>query len=136
MPEQVPASLLQQDSDSRPYWDGLAQGELRIQRCASCSKAVFYPRSLCPHCHAATLNWIVATGRGSIYSYTVVHQAYGAFATATPFVVALIELEEGVRLMSRLVDPPHERIQIGAPVQVVFQNVDENLTLPYFRIIP
>ncbi|GLV55683.1 hypothetical protein KDH_25270 [Dictyobacter sp. S3.2.2.5] len=134
MPEQLPASLLQQDSDSRPYWEGLAQGELRIQRCTGCSQAVFYPRSLCPHCHATTLEWIVASGRGHIYSYTVVHQAYGAFAASTPFVVALIELEEGVRMMSRLVDPPGQHIQIGAAVQIVFQNVGDDLTLPYFHI--
>ncbi|GCE22358.1 Zn-ribbon domain-containing OB-fold protein [Dictyobacter kobayashii] len=135
MPEQLPISLLQQDSDSRPYWEGLAQGELRIQRCTSCSRAVFYPRALCPHCHASTLSWIVTTGKGEIYSYTVVHQAYGPFATDLPFVVAIIELEEGVRMMSRLVETPRERIQIGAAVQVSFQSVEENFTLPYFQLL-
>src|SRR5260370_34589789 len=110
MPGQIPASMLQPDSDSRPYWEGLAQGELRIQRCDSCSKAVFYPRSLCPHCFADQLSWIVASGRGTIYSYTVAHQGFGPFAEDIPFFVAIVELEEGVRMMSRIIDALHERV--------------------------
>lgn len=135
MPAQIPATLFQQDSDTRPYWEGLAQGELRIQRCASCSRAVFYPRSLCPHCHADNLSWIVASGRGTIYSYTVAHQAFGMFAEETPFIVAIIELEEGVRMMSRIIDAPRERVAIGLPVQVTFERAGENITLPYFRLV-
>ncbi len=135
MPAQIPASLFQQDSDTRPYWEGLAQSELRIQRCDACSRAVFYPRSICPHCHADQLSWIVASGRGTIYSYTVAHQAFGMFADETPFIVAIIELEEGVRMMSRIIDAPRERVAIGLPVQVTFETVGENITLPYFRLL-
>lgn len=135
MPGHLPASLLVQDSDSRPYWEGLAQGELRIQRCNACAKAVFYPRALCPHCYADQLSWIVASGKGTIYSYTVAHQAFGPFAADVPFVVALIELEEGVRMMSRLLDAPRERVTIGAAVRVTFEKVEEDLTLPYFRLL-
>ena len=90
MPAHIPASLIQQDSDSRPYWEGLVQGELRIQRCNACSKAVFYPRSICPYCHADSLSWIVASGKGTIYSYTVAHQGFGPFAEDVPFIVAII----------------------------------------------
>lgn len=133
MSTQFPA--IQPDSDSRPYWEGLAQGELRIQRCDACSRAVFYPRSLCPHCYSEKLSWIVAIGRGTIYSYTVAHQAFGAFAADVPFVIAIVELEEGVRMMSRVIDAPRERIAIGARVQVTFEKAGEDLTLPYFRLI-
>jgi uncharacterized OB-fold protein len=133
MSTQFPA--IQPDSDSRPYWEGLAQGELRIQRCDACSRAVFYPRSLCPHCYSEKLSWIVAIGRGTIYSYTVAHQAFGAFAVDVPFVIAIVELEEGVRMMSRVIDAPRERIAIGARVQVTFEKAGEDLTLPYFRLI-
>ncbi len=129
------SSMLQQDSDSRPFWEGLAQGELRIQRCATCAKAVFYPRSICPYCHSDQLEWIVTSGKGTIYTYTVVHQAFGAFVEDVPFVVALVELEEGVRMMSRIVDAPRERVTIGAPVRVTFAGAGEELTLPYFRLI-
>lgn len=135
MPAHLPASLLTQDSDSQPYWEGLAQGELRIQRCNACSKAVFYPRAICPHCFADQLSWIVASGRGTIYSYTVAHQAFGPFAQDTPFIVAIIELEEGARMMSRLLDAPRERVTVGAAVQVTFEKVEEELTLPYFRLL-
>ncbi len=135
MSAHLSASMLQQDSDSRPYWEGLRQGELRIQRCDACGRAVFYPRALCPHCHAATLSWIVASGRGTLYSYTVVHQAFGPFAAVTPFFVAIVELEEGVRMMTRIIDAPRERIAIGAAVHVTFEQVGEDLTLPYFHLL-
>jgi uncharacterized protein len=134
MPAQISASMLQQDSDSRPYWEGLQQGELRIQRCDACECAVFYPRAFCPHCHADTLSWIVASGRGTIYSYTVVHQAFGPFAAEAPFCAAIVELEEGVRMMTRIINAPRERIVIGAAVRVTFEQVGEDLTLPYFRL--
>ncbi len=135
MSAQLPASMLQQDSDSRPYWEGLAQGELRIQRCDACARAVFYPRALCPHCFSERLLWIVASGKGTIYSYTVAYQAFGPFATETPFVVAIVELEEGVRMMTRIVDASRERITVGATVQVTVASVGEDFTLPYFRLI-
>lgn len=132
MPTQLPP--IQQDSDSRPYWEGLAQGELRIQRCDSCSRAIFYPRALCPYCHSEKISWIVASGKGTLYSYTVAHQAFGAFAADAPFNIAIVELEEGVRMMSRIVDAPREQVAIGAKVQVTFQQIGEDLTVPYFRL--
>ncbi len=135
MPGHIPASMLQQDSDSRPYWEGLAQGELRIQRCKSCARAVFYPRALCPHCHSDQLEWIVASGKGTIYTYTVAHQGFGPFAADVPFVIALVELEEGARMMSRILDAPRERVTIGAAVSVTFEGTGEDLTLPYFRLV-
>jgi len=135
MPGHIPASLLQQDSDSRPYWEGLAQGELRIQRCQTCAKAVFYPRAICPHCHSDQLEWIVASGKGTIYTYTVAHQAFGPFAADVPLVIALVELEEGARMMSRIIDAPRERVTIGAAVSVTFAAIGEELTLPYFRLV-
>ena len=135
MPEHISASMIQQDSDSRPYWEGLAQGEIRIQHCNTCSKAVFYPRSICPHCHADSLSWIVASGKGNIYSYTVAYQGFGTFAADVPFVVAIVELEEGARMMSRIVDTPRERIVVGAEVRVTFERVSEDLTLPYFHLV-
>jgi uncharacterized OB-fold protein len=127
--------MLKQDSDSRPYWEGLAQGELRIQHCNACSKAVFYPRLICPHCHADQLSWIAASGKGTIYSYTVAHQGFGPFAADVPFVIAIVELEEGARMMSRIVDAPRERVAVGAAVRVTFESVGEDLTLPYFRLV-
>lgn len=145
MPVQIP---IDSDGDSRMYWEGIARGELRIQRCDACSHPVFYPRSICPHCFSDQLSWIAASGKGTIYAYTVVHQAFGAFAGDVPFVVAIVELEEGVRMMTRISGSPllhdksgghqsggHKRVTIGAPVHVTFESVAEDVTLPYFRLV-
>lgn len=134
MSAQPPSFGIASDSDSQPYWDGIAQGELRIQRCDACSRAIFYPRSLCPHCHSNQLSWITATGKGTIYSYTVAHQAFGSFANDAPYVVAIVELAEGARMMTRIIDAPRERIAIGVSVQVAFTPLSEEITLPYFRL--
>jgi uncharacterized OB-fold protein len=132
MPGQLPPLAI--DSDSRPYWEGLTQGELRIQRCDACSRHVFYPRSICPHCSADRLSWITATGKGTIYSYTVAHQAFGPYTDEVPFVVAIVELEEGVRIMTRIVGTPPEQVRIGVAVHVTFATISEELTLPYFQL--
>ncbi|QBD74749.1 Zn-ribbon domain-containing OB-fold protein [Ktedonosporobacter rubrisoli] len=132
MSAQIPQPM--RDGDSQPYWEGLEQGKLLIQRCASCSHHVFYPRSLCPHCFSEQLSWVRASGKGTIYSYTVAHQAFGPFAEQAPFVVAIVELEEGVRMLTRIVAAPRERIAIGAAVHVTFEAVAEDMTLPYFRL--
>jgi len=141
---QIPQPVL--DGDTRPYWEGVARGELRIQRCEACGRYVFYPRSICPYCHADRLGWVTASGEGTIYSYTVVHQAFGPFADQPPFVVALVELAEGVRMLTRIVGADGSRvpsqIAIGAPVRVMFEQVApadgkdsaEPLVLPYFQL--
>jgi uncharacterized protein len=122
------------DSDSRSYWEGLSHGELRIQHCDHCSRNVFYPRSICPHCFSQKLSWITAIGRGTIYSYTVVHQAYGAFADTVPFVIAIVELEEEVRMMTQIVNTPREEIAIGKPVIITYHKISDEVTLPYFQV--
>jgi len=133
MPEQIPQTT--PDGDSQLYWEGIARGELRIQRCATCTRYVFYPRAICPHCFSDRLSWVAASGRGTIYSYTVAHQAFGSFAKEVPFVIAIIELEEGVRMMTRIIGTSRERITIGAPVRVSFESIAEGPTLPYFRLV-
>jgi uncharacterized OB-fold protein len=135
MAEERFEAIPQSDPESQPYWEGIAQGELRIQRCTQCERHVFYPRSLCPHCHSDQLTWVVASGKGHIYSYTVAHRAFGPFAAETPFVVAIVELEEGVRLMTRIIGAPRERITIGAAVRVSFEQVAGRPPLPFFRLV-
>jgi uncharacterized OB-fold protein len=141
MPRPVP------DGDSRPYWEGVAQGELRIQHCDACGRHVFYPRALCPHCHVDRLSWVTASGDGTIYSYTVVRQAFGPFATQVPFVVAVVELAEAVRMLTRLtgveVDADgsvSDAVTIGAPVHVTIEQIEpgaegeEPFVLPCFQL--
>jgi uncharacterized OB-fold protein len=122
------------DGDTKPYWDAAKEHRLTIQRCQNCHEAIFYPRSLCPHCMSDRIEWIAASGKGTIYSYTVVHQSPAAFADIVPYVVALINLAEGVRLMSRVVDSAPADVKIGAPVEVVFEDVTPEISLPHFRL--
>ncbi|MCY0887144.1 MAG: Zn-ribbon domain-containing OB-fold protein [Alicyclobacillaceae bacterium] len=131
MDENFPRPVL--DSDSRPFWEGLQRHELWIQYCSLCHQHIFYPRSICPHCFSDDLVWKQSHGRGTIYSYTVVHTAFGPFAEETPYVVALVALDEGVRMMTRIVGVPGD-IEIGRKVVVTFADLAEDLTLPYFRL--
>jgi hypothetical protein len=132
MPGKIPKPLI--DSDSRTFWEGLGKNKLMIQKCEDCDKHIFYPRALCPHCFSEKVSWKKASGMGKIYSYTVVHRAFGPFAEQTPYVVAIVELEEGVRMMTRIIGD-RERIAIGKAVTVTFEQIEADLILPYFKLI-
>jgi uncharacterized OB-fold protein len=116
---------------SQPHWDGCREGRLRIQRCGACGRAVFIPQPLCPACHATELSWIDCAGRGSLYSYTVVHRPRPEFAA--PYVVAIVELDEGAFLLTNLVDCDPAALAIGQRVEVAFRKMSEEITLPLFR---
>jgi uncharacterized OB-fold protein len=123
------------DADTGPYWEGIAGGELRLQRCQACDTVVFYPRAVCPHCLASPLGWFTAAGTGRVYSYTVAHRAFGEFAGQAPFTVALIDLDEGVRMMARIVDADPGGVRIGMPVQMVVRQIGD-ADLPCFQPAP
>jgi uncharacterized protein len=122
------------DDESRPFWDGLKREELMIQHCLTCDKFIFYPRLYCPHCFSDNVSWTKSSGWGHIYSYTVVHNAAPPFKNQTPFVVAIVELEEGVRMMSRIIGEQGQ-VQIDKTVSVIFEQIDDELTLPYFKLL-
>lgn len=129
--------LPQADPVSLPYWDSLRAGALELQRCEGCGKFIFYPRGICPHCFATDLRWEPVSVRGTIHSYTIIHRHWQpGFAAEAPYVVVLVDLEEGVRLVSNLVgvEPVPERITIGAPVELVYDAVTAEVTLPKFRL--
>jgi uncharacterized OB-fold protein len=120
------------DADSQPFWDGAKRGELLIQRCTDCQKWQFYPRLRCIRCGGA-VEWTLASGQGRVYSYTVVHRApHEAFAAIAPYVVALVDLAEGPRMMSRLRIAP-DAVRIGLGVHVAFEQLTDEVTLPVFR---
>jgi len=120
------------DADTEPHWAGIAAGELRLQRCTACDLAVFYPRAVCPHFFGARLTWFTARGAGQVYSYTVVHRAFGEFADQAPFTVALVDLDEGVRMMTRIVDAAPGQVEIGLPVELTVRQIAD-AELPCFR---
>ncbi len=121
--------------ETRSFWEAAHRHELVLQRCNACGRHVFYPRAVCPHCFAADLAWRRVSGRGTLHTFTVVHRGQRDFPLGTPYVIAIVELAEGARLMTNLVgvepDPAH--IRIGMPVEVVFEDVSTELALPRFR---
>jgi uncharacterized OB-fold protein/acyl dehydratase len=116
-------------TDTRFFWEGTQAGELRIQRCAECGELRHPPGPMCPRCHAVKRDHVTATGRGTVYSYVVQHHP-PVPGREPPFVVALIELDEGVRMVGNLIGCPPEDVRIGMPVEVTFERVDDDLTLP------
>jgi uncharacterized OB-fold protein len=121
---------------SKPFWDGCKKHELLIQKCQDCQKAIFYPKMFCPQCLSSNLQWIKASGRGKIYSYMAVYSYQPTeFEGNVPYVVAIIDLEEGVRLMSNIIGCPPEKVKCDMKVKVVFDDVTESITLPKFQPI-
>lgn len=122
------------DEDSAPFWEYCRQHELRAQRCTSCGRLRHPPRPTCPSCGSTEFEWQRLSGRGTVYTYAVSHQAvHPALEGRIPFTHLIVELDEGVRMTSNLVEggPP---IDIGTPVEVVFEGVTEEITLPRFRV--
>ena len=124
------------DPVTRPFWESLKAHAIRLQRCGSCARFVFYPRAVCPSCLSAELVWTSVSGRGVVHAFTIAHRHPNpAFGAHVPYVVALIELEEGVRMLSNLVgvDATPAAVRIGLPVEIVYDDVTGEITLPRFR---
>lgn len=120
--------------DSRAFWEGCEHGRLLLVRCTACGQVSYYPRIACPICSGRGLEWIEASGRGAVYSHTTVHTSfYGAdWESDIPYTVLLIDLEEGPRMLSRLVGDD-EGLRTGAPVHVDFRAVNGR-SYPFFRL--
>lgn len=117
---------------STPFWDGVKDGKLLLQKCKSCGSFLNPPRPMCPKCQSVEQEWVPATGKGKIYSW-VTYQESPHPAFKAPYSAVLIELEEGVRIVSNMVKVKPEELQIGMPVQVTFEKVAEDLILPKFE---
>lgn len=122
------------DPWTEPYWTALREGNLLLQFCPSCQEHIFYPRQSCPYCLSEHLTWVKATGRGKVYAFTVVeNNAPSPFLDEMPFVIAIVILEEGVRLMTNIVDCDPATIYSEMPVTVTFEKLNDDITLPKFR---
>jgi hypothetical protein len=123
------------DADSRPYWEAAARGELVVQQCSSCATKRLPGRVLCPACWSDESEWVAATGRGTVYTFTMVHRAPSpAFADRVPYIVALIELEEGPRVVGNIVEGEAEHVRVGAPVSVRFERLNDDIALPQWAL--
>ncbi len=132
MSENPPIPLPIPTSLSAPHWEGGREGKLRIQRCRSCGEHVFIPQPACTQCLSGDLDWVESTGRGSLYSYTVVHRPQQPSFKA-PYVVIIVKLEEGFFMLSNLIDCDEPDIEIGIPLEVAFEKMSDDISLPYFR---
>lgn len=117
--------------ETAPYWEGAQAGELRIQRCRACTQAYFYPRPYCPHCGSNDVEWFATSGRATLASYIISMRAAPGFEA--PYVIAIVELEEGPRMMSNLVDvePSPDRLELDMPLEVRFEERGE-VAVPVF----
>ena len=128
-----PLPVKQPESDF--YWDKTKEHELWLRKCNACDKAYFYPRDFCPNCHSRDVTWVQSSGRGTVYAFSIVHRSPPPWRANCPYVTALVEVEDGARIPTILVEvePDPEKIQIGMPVEVVFDDVTEEITLPKFK---
>ncbi len=126
-------NLPRMETWSRPYWEATGRGELLLQHCAHCGEWQFYPRPLCTTCGEVP-EWELASGRGEVHTFTVIRQNRSApFKELGPYVVAMIQLDEGPRMMTNLVGCAIDDVRIGLPVQVHFVPADDEMALPFWR---
>jgi uncharacterized OB-fold protein len=119
--------------ESQPYWDAAAQGRLVLQRCAACGLVRHYPQLVCARCCMLDVEWIEASGRGAVHSWTVAHHAFHpAFKADVPYTLVTVDLVEGPRAMGRLAPGSQDRLRIGLPVRVSFPRNEAGTPLPLF----
>ncbi len=121
------------DIISREYWSGLDSGRLMIQRCPHCSHCQFYPRAMCASCGGEPA-WLEVSGRGTVYTFTVIRQnGVPAFRNDTPYVVAMIDIEEGVRLMGNITGCPVDEVRIGMDVRAYAVRAEPDIAIPLWE---
>jgi uncharacterized protein len=129
------ARLIPPASDlTQPYWDAARRRELVIQRCDSCDHWLFPPRAHCPVCGSDRLVWRPVSGRGSVYSFTVAHRPpHPVFAEQCPLTIAIVELEEGPRMLTNITGCEPGQVEVGMKVAVAFESIDDSdILLPVF----
>ena len=119
---------------TRPFWEAAKRHELVMPRCKTCDQLFFYPRSECPRCLGSDLEWVPVSGRGRLHSFTIINQPVNAaFRDDVPYVYAVVQLIEGPRMISNLVECDVESVSVDMPVEVVFDDVTPEWTLVKFK---
>lgn len=132
---EVPSKPIPQpDEPSRPFFDGALRGELMIQHCTSCSAFLAPGSRACTECLSEALEWVAASGRATLFTFAIMHQRYHpGFAAELPYNIAVVELAEGPRLNSAIVEVANDELRVGMPLVVTFDRVREDVALPKFR---
>ena len=128
-------SIPQSTPETAEFWAGAKRHELRIQRCKTCGRAYFFPRPFCPNCSSKEVEWFTASGRGKLYSYVINYRPAHGFQDWTPYVIAVVELDEGPRMMTNIIgiEPTPENLPVDLPVEVTWEEQSDDITLPLFR---
>ncbi|MDG5801779.1 Zn-ribbon domain-containing OB-fold protein [Streptomyces ossamyceticus] len=126
--------LPEADAFSRTYWDAAAEGRLLVRRCGACGRAHHYPREFCPHCWSEDVRWEEASGRATLYTWSVVHRNdLPPFGERVPYVAAVVDLAEGPRMMTEVVECAVADLRVGMEVEAVFRDAGE-FRVPVFRM--
>ncbi len=129
-----PVPVPQPESDH--YWEQAKSGKLVFQKCDDCGTVQFYPRVLCIDCNSRSLGWVESTGRGTLFTFSIVHAPpHPVFRDDLPYVTAIVELEEGVKMPSQVIgiEPEPDQLHIGMQLEVAFEEITESISLPKFR---
>jgi uncharacterized OB-fold protein len=118
---------------AEPFWEATKERRLLVQWCLDCDKAVFYPREICPGCFGVNLEWREASGKGTLYTFTVNHLSPSPTGTDGPFAVALVELAEGARMMTNVVGVPVDDLTVGMALQVTWDELPDGRHYPMFE---
>lgn len=121
------------DTDSEAWWSAIQGHELMVNRCGACGRCSLYLRPFCPHCWSEDVSLAAASGRSRLYTWSVVHQNAAPFDALVPYVVAMVDLDEGPRLMTMVVDCPTERLCAGMELELEFRPGDDGFVVPVFR---
>ena len=120
--------------ETKPFWDHCREEQLLVQKCDRCGEYQFYPRGICANCWSTDIQWVESSGKGTVWTFTVTHQNRSpGFAEEVPYVLALVELEEGVRMFTNIIECDPQDVKIGMPVEVTFVQANDQITLPYFK---
>jgi uncharacterized OB-fold protein len=128
----LPAPPPQINAETKRFWDATAEQKLVLPKCSHCGTVIWYPREFCPECNSFDVSWFEASGRGTVYSYTVNRRGQGDYRDLA-YVVAYVELEEGPRVLTNIVDCDPSTVSVGQAVQVVFHQTSNGAALPRFR---
>lgn len=130
---QLPTPSPAVDTTTQAFWDATNQGRFMLQRCDSCATVIWFPRKHCPECFLSELSTFDCSGNGTVYSFTVIRKVANAYKEATPFVVAYVELQEGPRVMTNIVDCDVDEVFVGMAVTMVFHDTGSGNALYRFR---
>ncbi len=120
--------------ETKPFWNSCQQGRLLIQKCGRCGEHQFYPRGICANCWSNDIQWARSSGKGTVWTFTLTYQnRTPGFAEEVPYILALVELDEGVKMFTNIVECNPRNVKIGMPVEVTFVQATTQVAIPFFK---